>query len=100
MVQQLERQTDDGKKSSGERKLFVCHASRNDIVLGYIMMMETMARQAKVRNEENGSSDIDDDDNVPVFRSAMLITGASNSKGPCPLLSFLTSSTDCDCLFD
>jgi BioD-like phosphotransacetylase family protein len=89
MVQQLENQT-DGKKST-ERKLFVCHASRNDIVLGYIMMMETMARQAKVKDDQDNSgsssSDSDDDDdndhdNVPIFRSAMLITGACNDKAP------------------
>jgi hypothetical protein len=99
MVQQLEQRPQpsdgEGKPKSPERKLFVCHASRNDIVLGYIMMMETMARQAKVRDlgHSSDSHDDDDDDNVPVFRSAMLITGAYRKTKQ--HYEMLVSSHDC-----
>lgn len=71
MVQQLELVEPN---ITNERKLFVCHASRNDILLGYIMMMESMARRATEKMKSN-TIDEDNEENVPVFRSAMLITG-------------------------
>jgi BioD-like phosphotransacetylase family protein len=68
------------KRNAGGRTLYVCHASRNDILLGYLM--ESVNRAYFGRN---------DDDPNHSWETAMLVTGCDDYPISTQILEIITS---------
>jgi BioD-like phosphotransacetylase family protein len=81
-------------RTNTSRTLYVCHSSRTDILLGYLMesvqRMTNRAADLKSRNVDGHASD--DENSASVFESAIVVTGCDEYPISTQILEILTSS--------
>jgi BioD-like phosphotransacetylase family protein len=81
-------------RTNTSRTLYVCHSSRTDILLGYLMeSVQRMTNRAADLKSKHGDGYASDDENAAsVFESAIVVTGCDEYPISTQILEIITSS--------
>jgi BioD-like phosphotransacetylase family protein len=73
-----------------QRTLYVCHASRNDILLGYLMESVQRHQQQKHHHHSSATTTLSSESDIENFDSAMIVTGCEEYPMSTQVLEIVT----------
>jgi BioD-like phosphotransacetylase family protein len=81
-------------RQARKRTLYVCHASRNDILLGYLMESVQQSQQMKRHKHSTTTTLSTEDDENENWETAMIVTGCDEYPISTQVLEIVTSLPD------